>query len=81
MPLYSYVHISDLQKLQDVLLPELLNCRDVHHSYISASDGEEQSALRDAVTLHLVNHVWKYVDLHSLSLSSAVGSENCFVLS
>ncbi|KAG8961779.1 rRNA-binding ribosome biosynthesis protein utp25 [Tulasnella sp. 425] len=48
-----------LQKLQGVLLPELLSCRDVHHSYISASDGEEQSALRDAVTLHLVNHVWK----------------------
>ncbi|KAG8894852.1 rRNA-binding ribosome biosynthesis protein utp25, partial [Tulasnella sp. 417] len=48
-----------LRELQDELLSELLSCRDVHHSYISASDGDEQTAMRDAVTLHLVNHTWK----------------------
>ncbi|KAG8898604.1 rRNA-binding ribosome biosynthesis protein utp25 [Tulasnella sp. 403] len=48
---------ENLRNLQDQLLPELLRYRDVHHTYISASNPDEQSAMRDTVSMHLANHV------------------------
>ncbi|KAG9035911.1 rRNA-binding ribosome biosynthesis protein utp25 [Tulasnella sp. JGI-2019a] len=46
------------KKLQEELLPELAHYRDVYHNHISASDIPQQEAMRDAVTLHLINHAW-----------------------
>lgn len=55
---------SDLKMLQNEVLPELLSYRDVHYNHLSASNPDEQAAMRDAISLHLVNHVLKYVLVH-----------------
>ncbi|KAG8888060.1 rRNA-binding ribosome biosynthesis protein utp25 [Tulasnella sp. 332] len=46
------------RRLQEELLPELISYRDIYHNHLSASDMQQQEAMRDAVTLHLINHAW-----------------------